>query len=126
MVAVTTVRSSLCLDLCVLRRMLYLSMRSGVSLHVSRMANGVVQVDVDALSGAVSSAVSQAIRQHTRPNVISPGTAVVTSISVEPGQAQVLTSTSRIGTQEHASTSRIGTPQTQVHASTSSSGRKRR
>lgn len=104
---------------------LYLSMRSSGSFTCVRMTNGVVQVDVDALSGAVSSAVSQAIRQHTRPNVISPGTAVVTSISVEPGQAQVLTSTSRIGTQEHASTSTIGTSQTEV-ASTSSSGRKRR
>lgn len=73
-------------------------------------SNGVVRVDVDALSGAVSAAVSQAIRQHTRSNEINTGNAA------EPvGQPQSSTSASRIGTlltqcdEEQASTSSSGT-----------------
>ena len=76
-------------------------------------SGGVVRVDVDALSGAVSTAVSQAIRQHTRSNVINTGNAAEPS-----GQPQSSTSASRIGT--------LLTQCDDEQPSTSSSGRKRR
>ena len=39
-----------------------------------RNVGSVVQVDVDALSGAVSTAISQAIRQHSNPRITGSAT----------------------------------------------------
>ena len=70
----------------------------------------VVQVDVDALSGAVSTAISQAIRQHSN----TPITGIATPDA--PGAA-------------HHQSCTMGNGTTQVHSDdgqTSASGRKRR
>ena len=76
----------------------------------SRNIGAAVQVDVDALSGAVSTAISQAIRQHSNMPITG-----ITTPNV-PGAA-------------HHQSCATGNGTTQVHSDdgqTSASGRKRR